>query len=104
EKVQISAYNTDFHLLMVCDRGRRSQGETIVDGLPRSTLRDTEHKMTFVPVGCRFHAWRLTQSSECFVCFHIDRTGPLVDPELSFAEIEFVPRLFFSTPLSGTLY
>jgi AraC family transcriptional regulator len=27
--------------------------------------------------------------------YAIKRRGPLVDPELSFAEIEFVPRLFF---------
>jgi AraC family transcriptional regulator len=93
-EVEISTYNTAFHLLVVCERGRRSQGETSVEGL-RSTLRDTAHKMTFVPAGCRFHERRLIKSSECFVCFHIDRGGPLVDPELGFAEIEFAPRLFF---------
>jgi AraC family transcriptional regulator len=39
------------HLLMVFELGERYDGETLVEGLPPSTLRNFTHKMTFVPAG-----------------------------------------------------
>src|SRR6267378_7934511 len=39
------------HLLVAPELGERYDGETFVEGLPRSTLRDFTHKLTFVPAG-----------------------------------------------------
>src|SRR5882757_8378098 len=46
------------HLLIACERGERYDGETSVEGLPRSTLRNFSHKLSFVPAGHRFHGWQ----------------------------------------------
>src|SRR6267154_6911589 len=42
------------HLLIAAELAERYDGETFVEGLPRSTLRDFTHKLTFVPAGHDF--------------------------------------------------
>ncbi len=64
------SFRAPCHLLIATELGERYDGETVVEGLPRSTLRDCTHKLTFV-------------------------REPLADPALRFGEIEFKPRLFF---------
>src|SRR6202049_332690 len=46
------------HLLIALELGERLDGETVVEGLPRSTLRDFTHKLTFVPAGHDFRSWQ----------------------------------------------
>src|SRR4051812_688563 len=46
-------FRAPVHLLVVCERGIRRNGETFVEGLPRSALRDQTRKLTFVPAGAR---------------------------------------------------
>ena len=43
------------HLLIAAELAERYDGETFVEGLPRSTLRDFTQKLTFVPAGHDFH-------------------------------------------------
>ena len=43
------------HLLVICRQGLRRDGETIVDGLPRSPLHDMTNRAIFVPAG---HSYR----------------------------------------------
>ncbi len=83
------------HLLIALELGERHDGETIVEGLPRSTLRDFTHKLTFVPAGHDFHGWQRPRVLTRVTHFCIDPRGPLADPALRFDEIEFKPRLFF---------
>src|SRR6266852_1150009 len=83
------------HLLIALELGERHDGETIVEGLPRSTLRDFTHKLTFVPAGHDFRGWQRPRVLTRVTNFCIDPRGPLADPALRFDEIEFKPRLFF---------
>src|SRR6266404_9920999 len=83
------------HLLIALELGERLDGETVVEGLPRSTLRDFTHKLTFVPAGHDFHGSQLPRALSRSTYFYIDPRGPLADPALRFAEIKFRPRLFF---------
>src|SRR5882672_8821694 len=83
------------HLLIVVERGERYDGETFVEGLPRSTLRDFTHKLSLVPAGHEFRAWTRPRVLPRVTFFYIDPRGPLTDPALRFGEIEFKPRLFF---------
>jgi AraC family transcriptional regulator len=83
------------HLLVVLEFGERSDGETFVEGLPRSTLRDFTHKLIFVPAGHDFRGWQRPRALPRATYFYIDPRGPLADPALRFGEIEFKPRLFF---------
>jgi AraC family transcriptional regulator len=83
------------HLLIATEIGERYDGETFVEGLPRSTLRDCTHKLTFVPAGHDFRGWQRPRALARTTWFYIDPRGPLADPALRFGEIEFKPRLFF---------
>ncbi len=91
------AYGADAtcHLLIMAERGERDDGETLVEGLPRSTLRNFSGRLSFVPSGHRFRGWQKPRVLTRVTYFAIDPTGPLVDPELRFAETAFKPRLFF---------
>src|ERR1700739_2030133 len=50
-----------YHLLIMAERAERNDGETLVDGLPKSTLRDFTGRLSFVPSGHRFYGWRKPQ-------------------------------------------
>src|SRR6202040_3467786 len=83
------------HLLIAAELGERYDGETFVEGLPRSTQRDFTRKLTFVPAGHDFRGSQAPRALLRTTYFYIDPRGPLADPALRFAEIEFRPRLFF---------
>src|SRR5580765_3998727 len=83
------------HLLIAAELAERYDGETFVEGLPRSTLRDFTHKLTFVPAGHDFQGSQWPRALARTTYFYIDPRGPLADPELRFGEIKFRPRLFF---------
>jgi AraC family transcriptional regulator len=83
------------HLLIAAELAQRYDGETFVEGLPRSTLRDFTRKLTFIPAGHDFRGWQKPRALARISYFYIDPCGPLADPALRFGEIEFKPRLFF---------
>jgi AraC family transcriptional regulator len=83
------------HLLIAAELCERYDGETFVEGLPRSTLRDFTQKLTFVPAGHDFRGSQWPRALARTTYFYIDPRGPLADPALRFGEIEFKPRLFF---------
>jgi AraC-like DNA-binding protein len=57
ERIDIR-FRAPFHLLVVVEQGGRVAGETLVEGCPRSTLRDLRRKLTFVPAGHAYHEWQ----------------------------------------------
>jgi AraC family transcriptional regulator len=83
------------HLLIMTERAERDDGETLVEGLPTSTLHDFSRKLSLVPAGHRFFGWQTPRMLTRVTYFYIDPLGPLIDPDLHFAETEFKPRLFF---------
>jgi AraC family transcriptional regulator len=91
------AYSVDTpcHLLIMSEHGERDDGETLIEGLPTSTLRDFSGRLSFVPRGHRFSGWQKPRVLTRVTYFYIDPEGPLLDPELRFAESQFQPRLFF---------
>jgi AraC family transcriptional regulator len=82
------------HLLIMAERGERDDGETQVEGLPRSTLRNFSGRLSFVPRGYKFWGWQKPRVLTRVTYFCIDPSGPLLDPALRFAETEFKPRLY----------
>ena len=87
--------NASCHLLIMAEHVERDDGETVVEGLPTSTLRNISGRMSFIPSGHRFSGWQRPRVLGRVTYFYIDPRGPLLDPELRFAETEFKPRLFF---------
>jgi AraC family transcriptional regulator len=83
------------HMLILTEHGSRYDGETMIEGAVKSTLRDFSPRLSFVPVGHRYCGWQKPRVLTRVTYLHIDPAGPLLDPELRFSEIEFTPRLFF---------
>jgi len=86
------------HLLIAAEQSERDDGETLVEGLPRSTLRSLSGRLTFVPAGHKFYGWQNPRVLTRVNYFYIDPHGPLLDNTLRFAETDFRPRLFFFDP------
>ncbi len=84
-----------YHLLLVIERAARFDGETSIEGLPASNLRDLSRKLIFVPAGTHYRGWGRPRLLSRVTCFYIDPRGPLLDPALGFDHIDFKPRLFF---------
>jgi AraC family transcriptional regulator len=82
------------HLLIASERAERYDGETLVDGLPRSHVRAWSGKMTFVPAGSRLYGWQKPRALTRCSFLSIAPQGSLY-PELRLAEIDLRPRLFF---------
>jgi len=86
-------YRGPYHLLAVYEQGVRRDGDTFVEGVPRSTLRDFKQKLTFVPAGhayCERHEARVLTR---VVYFYIDPDKLPALPEAASATL--APRLFF---------
>ena len=52
-------FNSPQHLLIAAEQSEREDGETLVEGLPRSTLRNLSGRLTFVPAGHKFYGWQI---------------------------------------------
>jgi AraC family transcriptional regulator len=83
------------HLLVAVEQGVRYDGETFVEGLPTSTVRNYSHKLIFVPAGRRFFGAQSPRLLTRSICLYIDPQAVPVDPDLRFAEAELEPRLLF---------
>lgn len=83
------------HLLVALEHARRYDGETTVEGLPKSTRRDLTHKLTFIPAGCAFSGWMRPLESLQATLFYIDPGMLTVDAGRGAATTDIRPRLFF---------
>src|SRR5262245_5930393 len=50
-------YSAPYHLLVLYVDGIRYDGETFIDGLTPSTLRNVANKLTFVPANHAYNEW-----------------------------------------------
>ena len=93
------------HLLVAYERGSRSEGETFVEGLPRSARREMARKLTLVPADHEYHEWHELRTPVRLMFFHFDA------PELQAYPVAgghrnpaFSPRMFFEDQtLWGTI-
>lgn len=89
------SFQGPYHLLIASERAERYDGETSVEGLPKSAVHNFNRKLTFVPAGRQFHGWQKPRALARVTYFYIDPRAPLLDPEVRFSEVEFKPRVFF---------
>lgn len=82
------------HLLVALEQAQRYDGETLVEGLPKSTRRDLAHKLTFIPSGCAFSGWMKPRVSLEATLFYIDPAMLMIDAG-RVAGPAVRPRLFF---------
>jgi AraC family transcriptional regulator len=88
-------FKEECHLLIAAEHAARYDGETLVEGLPRSTLHEFSHKLTFIPAGRAFFGSQNPRLLARSTYLYINPRALQVDPELGFAEAELQPRLFF---------
>jgi AraC family transcriptional regulator len=90
-------YNGAWHLLIAYESAKRFDGETIIDGLPRSTLRDISRKFVFVPAGLGFREWQEPRSLMSAIYLHLDPDTALIRDEERSRSPACAPRLFFES-------
>jgi AraC family transcriptional regulator len=83
------------HLLIAYERAERDDGETLIEGLPRSTLREFNCKLSLVPAGHRFYGWQTPRVLTRVTYFYIDSQDRLFDPRSGTTNPTISPRLFF---------
>lgn len=90
-----SRFCAPVHLLAVYERGTRHEGETFVEGLPCSTLRDFRRKLVFVPAGHQYRDWQDPRIRTRVAYFYFDPAALAINADLGVTELPFSPRLFF---------
>jgi AraC-like DNA-binding protein len=88
-------FNGPRHLLAVYEQGERRDGESFVEGLPRSTRRDFKRKLVFVPAGHEYSDWQEPRSLTRVVYFYFDPSKMPTLPQADIAGTRLSPRLFF---------
>jgi AraC family transcriptional regulator len=83
------------HLLAVCEQGARSDGDSFVEGLSPSTLRDVTRKLTFVPAGRAYQEWHEPRVLTRIVYFYFDPARMPAQPEAGVAPAPLAQRLLF---------
>jgi AraC family transcriptional regulator len=86
-------YQGPLHLLAAYDQGARSDGDTFVEGLPRSSLRDLKRKLTFVPAGHEYQESHEPRIFTRIVYYYFNPSMFPADPQ--FGNRQAVPRLHF---------
>jgi AraC family transcriptional regulator len=89
------SFRSPVHLLAVYQHGTRRDGESYVEGLPRSTLRDVAKKLIFVPASHEYREWHDPRTLPGATYFYFDPTELQAEFEANDADIAFTPRLFF---------
>jgi AraC family transcriptional regulator len=89
------SYDQRYHLLVAVEQGARYDGETFVEGLPTSTMRNYSQKLVFVPAGRKFFGVQNPRLLTRSLCLYIDPRRVLVDPDLRFPEADLEPGLLF---------
>src|SRR5262245_19066243 len=86
------------HLLIAIEQGIRHDGETLLEGLPKSTIRRYSNTLILVPAGRTLYGVQNPRLLPRSICLYIDPKVALADPDLRFAEVELQPRLLFEDP------
>lgn len=83
------------HLLIAYERAERLDGETLIEGLPKSTLREFSCKLSFVPAGHRFYGWQTPRVLTRVTYIYMDLPDRLFDRGACGVRPTVSPRLFF---------
>ena len=89
------SFHSSSHLLVAYQQGVRRDGESYIDGLPRSTLRDVAKKLTLVPAGHCYREWHDPRTPTCVTYFYFDPATLRIDSSQRLSEMPLSPRLFF---------
>jgi AraC family transcriptional regulator len=83
------------HLLIAYERAERYDGETQIEGLPKSSLREFNCTLSVVPAGHRFYGWQTPRVLTRVTYFYIDLRDSLLGLGSGISCPTISPRLFF---------
>jgi AraC family transcriptional regulator len=86
-----ACYRGDRHLFVMCDQGVRHAGETLIEGLLPSTLRDVARKLSLVPAGHKYCDWHEPRVLPRMLYFYLD-------PKRVQTSRALAPRMLFEDP------
>jgi AraC family transcriptional regulator len=89
------SFRSPVHLLAVYQHGSRRDGESYVEGLPRSTLRDVTKKLIFAPADHQYREWYDPRTLPGVMYFYFDPAELQEHFEAADVDMKFAPRLFF---------
>jgi AraC family transcriptional regulator len=87
-------FQAPVNLFVVVEDGVRVEGETSIEGLPRSAARDLRRKLSFVPAGHGFHEWQQPSVLARVIYFYFDAEKLEFEHESERSALRR-PRLFF---------
>ena len=90
------SFRSSMHLLAAYEHGVRRDGESYVEGVSRSTLRDVSNKLTFAPAGHEYREWHDPRTLTGVTYFYLDPAELQADFDADGSEL--APRLFFEDP------
>src|SRR5262247_1354902 len=85
-------YDAPAHLLVLYEDGVRREGETSIDGLSPSGLRNFANKLTFVPAGHSYREWHEASAAIRMTCIYL---SPARVQESIATDTAYGPRAFF---------
>ncbi len=85
------------HLFTFVERAARLDGETRLEGLAPSTLRNFSRRICVVPAGHLFQGWHVPRIRTKVTNIFIDADWPLLDPELHSLAAQLRPQLFLDS-------
>jgi AraC family transcriptional regulator len=88
-------FHAPHHLLIMSEHASRDDGETLVDGLLRSTARYFSRELTLIPAGHELRGWQKPRTLTRVTYFYIDPHSTLHDSEGCLIHLDLKPRLFF---------
>ena len=88
-------FQAPLHLLALFEAGSRADGETFVEGLPRSALRNYKRKFIFVPADHEYVDWQETSSLPRMAFFYFDPAAFPLEGGRASADRSLSPQLFF---------
>jgi AraC family transcriptional regulator len=95
-------FNAPVHLLAVYERALRQAGETSVNGIACSSVRDLARKLTFVPANCQYRDfWHEPQVPPRVYYFYLDAADLAAIFDRDAPTITLAPRVCFE---DGTLW
>jgi AraC family transcriptional regulator len=86
-------FRAPIHLLVIYERGERRSGDSFVEGLPRSALRNLARKLTFVPAGHQYNECCEPSADTRRLHFYFDPAELRIQSSL--LSRPFAPHLFF---------